>query len=202
MAAVTGSDDLVDRSLAASATSAVTERPFRREWSWSGAVIPRWRIWTMAFTRACRAERLATTRTRMASTGPSLVLPAPEARPLMAARAASTASSGSDLPWLRRDCRLGRLTSTTSTPLRRRNRAEPHPIGAGALDADLGHLAEALEPGQQRLVASGVGIERLGADEPTQRVECGSDVFVEVGVDTTRDPGSSFYDGHGHPFLP
>ena len=61
--------------LAASATRAVTVRPFRREWSWSGAVIPRWRIWTMALTRACRAERLATTRTRMASTGPSLVLP-------------------------------------------------------------------------------------------------------------------------------
>ena len=83
----------------------------------------------------------------------------------MAARAASTASSGSDLPWLRRVWRLGRLTSTTSTPFRRRNRARPDPIGTGALDADLGHLAELLEPGQQRLVAGGIGIERLGADQ-------------------------------------
>src|SRR5664280_690954 len=100
VAAVNGSADRVGRSFAASPTSAVTDRPFRREWSWSGAVNPRWRIWTMAFTLAWRAERLATIRTRIDSTGPSLVLPTPDARPLMAARAASTASRGSDLPWL------------------------------------------------------------------------------------------------------
>src|ERR1019366_2455578 len=100
VAAVTVSADFVARNFAPSATSAVTDRPFMREWSWSGAVIPKWRIWTMAFTLAWRAERLATTRTRIASTGPSLVLPTPDARPLMAARAASTASRGSDLPWL------------------------------------------------------------------------------------------------------
>ena len=41
VAAVTGSDDRVARSVAASATKAVTVRPFRREWSWSGAVITR-----------------------------------------------------------------------------------------------------------------------------------------------------------------
>ena len=120
----------------------------------------------------------------------------------MTARAASTASSGSDLPWLRRAWRLGRLTSMTSTPLRRRNRASPDAIGAGAFDADLVDLAEALEPGQQRLVAGGIGVEGLGADEPTQRIEGCSDVGVEVGVDTTRDADGSFYDGHGHPFLP
>ena len=78
---------------------------------------------------------------------------------------------------------------------------ESNSIGSGALDADLGHLAELLEPGQQCLVAGGIGIERLGADQPTQRVECCGNVCVEVGVDTTRDPGCSFYDGHGHPFL-
>ena len=100
-----------------------------------------------------------------------MVLPCPDARPLMAARAASTASSGSDLPWLRRDCRLGRLTSTTSTPSSQEP-GEPDPIGAGALDADLGHLAEALEPDQQGLVAAGVSVERLGADQsdPAGRV--------------------------------
>ena len=56
-------------------------------------------------------------------------------------------------------------------------------------DADLGHLAEALEPGQQRLVAGGVGREGLGADQPAQRVECCGNVDVEVGVDATGDPG-------------
>jgi hypothetical protein len=40
---------------------------------------------------------------------------------------------------------------------------------------------------------------------PTRRPngsKCCSDVSVEVGIDTTRDPEWSFYDGHGHPFLP
>ena len=79
---------------------------------------------------------------------------------------------------------------------------QPHAIGPGAFDADLVHLAEALEPGQQRLVAGGIGIEGLGADESAQRIECGDDVDVQMGVDTTRDADGSFYDGHGHPFLP
>ena len=41
VAAVTGSADLVARSLALSVTSALTVRPFSRECSWSGAVKPR-----------------------------------------------------------------------------------------------------------------------------------------------------------------
>ncbi len=79
---------------------------------------------------------------------------------------------------------------------------QPGAVGAGALDADLGHLAETLEPGEQRLVAGGIGTEGLGADEATEWVECGSDVSVEVRIDTTGDPGRGFYDGHCHPFLP
>jgi MFS family permease len=69
-----------------------------------------------ALTRAWRAERLATTSTRMASTAPSLDLGLPVARPPRAARAASTASRGSDLPLRRRFWRFGRSTSMTSTP--------------------------------------------------------------------------------------
>ena len=127
MAAVTGSVDRVGRNCALSVTRADTLRPFSRECSWSGAVNPRWRIWVMALTRAWRAERLATTNTRMASIDPSLVLAEPDALPLIAARAASIASNGSDLPWLRRACRFCQSTSTTSTPLRLRNRASPVP---------------------------------------------------------------------------
>ena len=59
-----------------------------------------------------------------------------------------------------------------------------------------------LEPGEQRLVAGGVGREALGAEQPTQRVEGRGNVDVEVGVDATGDPARSFYDGHGHPFSP
>ena len=72
-------------------------------------------------------ERLATTRARMASTLPSRVLPAPWARPDSAARAASTASAGSDLPVRRRAWRLGRSTSTTATPTARSERARLAP---------------------------------------------------------------------------
>jgi hypothetical protein len=82
---------------------------------------------------------------------------------------------------------------------------EPSQSGAirtGAFHANLGHFAELLEPTKQRLVARGIGRERLGADQSPERVECRSHVIVQVGVDTARDPGGSFYDGHGHPFLP
>ena len=81
----------------------------------------------MVLILVSRAERLATTRALIASTLPSLALPAPWARPDRAARAASTASAGSDLPVRRRDWRLGRSTSTTSTPLRRSERARLAP---------------------------------------------------------------------------
>ena len=63
-----------------------------------------------------RAQVLRATRsTRIASTGPVLVLACVDASPDDAARAAATASTGSLLPRRRRFCRLGRSTSTTTT---------------------------------------------------------------------------------------
>ena len=44
VAAVTGSADRPGRNPAHSATDAVTLSPFNWEWSWSGALYPRWRI--------------------------------------------------------------------------------------------------------------------------------------------------------------
>ena len=73
-------------------------------------------------------------------------------------------------------------------------------IGTGALDADLGDVAEGLEPAQQRLVAGSVGLEALRAEQSTERVECRRNVDVEMSVDTTGHTTRSFYDGHGHPF--
>ena len=73
------------------------------------------------------ALRLATISARMASTAPSRPLEAPRARPDWAARAALTASSGSDLPWRRRSCRSDRSTSTTRTPAAVIWRARPAP---------------------------------------------------------------------------
>ena len=74
----------------------------------------RLRIWLRAWVRLPLAERRATRSTRMASTFPSLVLADPVASPPWAARAAATASWGSDLPVRRRRWRLGRSTSTTA----------------------------------------------------------------------------------------
>jgi hypothetical protein len=49
------------------------------------------------------------------------------ASPFIAARAAASASTVSDLPRQRRICRFGRLTSSTSTcsPVRKRKRPAP-----------------------------------------------------------------------------
>ena len=52
--------------------------------------------------RASRPERLAMSRTRIASTLPSAILATPVARPDRTARAASMASMVSDLPCARR----------------------------------------------------------------------------------------------------
>jgi hypothetical protein len=87
-------------------------------------------------------------------------------------------------------------------PLPAKKSSEPHALRPSTFDPDFGHFAELLEPDEECLVAGRIGFERLGADESAQGVQCGSNVSVEVGVDTTRDPGRSFYDGHGRPYFP
>src|SRR5712692_10987804 len=67
----------------------------------------------MAWVRSERALRLVTISARIASTAPSWPLGAPRARPDCAARAALTASSGSDLPCRRGG--LGRLAALDLT---------------------------------------------------------------------------------------
>ena len=88
----------------------------------------------------------------------------------------------------------------TLTPDPRRWRARPGPIRTGALDADLGHVAEGLEPREQRLVAGRVGGKTLGAEQSAERIEGGRHMDVEMRVDATSHTTRSFYDGHGHPF--
>ena len=58
----------------------------------------RWRNWFSVTIRSDAAERRATVSTRMASTSPTLLFGTPNALPDRAARAALTASTGSDLP--------------------------------------------------------------------------------------------------------
>ena len=77
-----------------------------------------WRSWLSVVIRSSIADRRATINTRIASTFPVRDFGRPVADPDNAARAADTASSGSDLPARRRSWRLGRSTSTTPSPAR------------------------------------------------------------------------------------
>ena len=72
-------------------------------------------------------------------------------------------------------------------------------VGPGALHADFGDVAEGSEPAEQRLVAGGVGLEALRAEQPAERIERSCYMDVEVCVDATSHTTRSFYDGHGHP---
>ena len=202
MAAVTASGERVGRSPSAAATKAAMGRPLRRLWSWSGALKVSWRIWPSALIRAPRAERLATTRTRMASTAPSLLLALPWARPDCAARAASTASRGSDLPALAPGLAVLAVHLDDVDPGSGEEAGDAGPIGARALHTDLADLAEGLQPGQQGRVAVGVGPERLGAEQATDLVQDGGHMDLPVGVDATGDGARGFYDGHAIPSFP
>jgi nucleoid-associated protein YgaU len=68
----------------------------------SGAQNTSWRSWLRVWMRWARAERRATNSTRICSIGPFRVFGITAAAPESAARAAETASVGSDLPTLRR----------------------------------------------------------------------------------------------------
>ena len=147
-----------------------------------------------------RAERLATTSALIASTLPSLALPAPCARPDSAARAASMASTGSDLPVRRRDWRLGRSTSTTSTPERRSARAKLAPY---ELVPSMPTLATGPKPLSQ--ASNWVCPELVVGNSPTpSRPPSGSRAaatFRSKWVSTPPVTGRvGIYDRHCHPF--
>ena len=76
------------------------------------------------------------------------------------------------------------------------------PIGAGALHAHLGDLAECAQPGQEFGIAVGVGPKRLGAEQPTDFVQDGGYMDLAVGVDATGHSARGFYDGHAIPSFP
>ena len=163
--------------------------------------------WLMVRVRSPAALRLATIRVRIASTAPSRPLGAPRARPDCAARAALTASSGSDLPCRRRSCRSERSTSTTRMPAAVMWRARPGAVTAGPFDADQAHGAEPAQPAQQAGVAGRGGGELPDAEQPADGIERGGDMGIGVGVHAAGDRGATgngacfFYDGHCHPFL-
>jgi hypothetical protein len=118
----------------------------------------------------------------------ALDLGCPVARPLCAARAASTASRGSDLPLRRRFCRSGRSTSMRATQVA----SQSGSIGTRSFDADLGHVSKGLEPAEQRLVTGSISRKALRSEHATKRIKGGGDMNIAVGIDTTGDSTHSF----------
>ena len=74
-------------------------------------------------------------------------------------------------------------------------------VGAGAFHPYLGHLPEGAHPLEHRFIAPGGGVERLHTEDTADRIQGGSHVDIQVGVDSTDDGAASFYDRHGHPFF-
>src|ERR1039458_1596798 len=72
-------------------------------------------------------------------------------------------------------------------------------VGAGAFHPYLGHLPEGAHPLEHRFIAPGGGVERLHTEDTADRIQGGSHVDIQVGVDSTDDGAASFFDGHGHP---
>jgi hypothetical protein len=103
------------RSLAQVVINTDTERSSSASRTGAGAVISSALSWLIAAVRALLAPRRAVRNTRIASMIPSRRLGAAVAVPASTARAAASASIGSDLPCCRRMRRSGRLTSTTLT---------------------------------------------------------------------------------------
>src|SRR5215211_3217513 len=118
------------RKRAATETSSFVESPRKRWRSCSGAVTRKPCSWLAACVLALIAERRAARRVLIISTRPSPLLGTPDASPAKTARAARSASEGSDFRRLRRE--LGRRcsghsTSSTSIPMALRWRASLRP---------------------------------------------------------------------------
>jgi uncharacterized membrane protein len=109
------------------------------------------------------------------------------ASPESTLRAAASASSGSDLPALRRSLRSGRSTSTTTTPRSRSQRHSPAPYApvpsiptVSIVPSSLAHARQLGEPG-------GRGRDLELAEAAAELVEGDRQVGVLVGVDTEGD---------------
>jgi hypothetical protein len=127
VAASTSAGFVPGRNRADLATSPAVESPCSSLFSPSGAVTSRFWSWLAAPTLAFTAERRARRKVRIISTSPSASLGRPDAVPASTARAAASASMGSDLPeryWSRL---LGRMTSETLIPCALKKRSRPAP---------------------------------------------------------------------------
>ena len=137
----------------------------------------------------------------MASTAPSLDFGLPVARPLERCSSGFDRIEGIGLATAASLVTVGTIHFDHGDAHSAQVAGQAGPIGASALHADLGDVAERAQPLEQGLVAGWVGAEGLRAEQSTERVQGGGDMEVTMGVDTTGHTTRSFYDGHGHPFL-
>ena len=154
-------------------------------------------ICCIALVRALTAERRVVSRTRIASTAPSLVLGVGRRSGVRAVRAAVMASSGSDLPRRRRSARLGRMTLDHGVPGPSQVSGQAGAVGVGALDAEAHHVPEGAHERDQRRVAGPAGGELLVTqDSASGGVDNGDVVGVGVGVNSGDDFGRRGFDCH------
>jgi len=135
----------------------------------------------MDWVRSLRALRLATISVRIASTAPSRPFGTPAARPDCAARAALTASSGSDSPLP--------VPVLPVLPVRAVYLHDPHArrgqvpgqaraVAAGALNTDHGEVPEPGQPLQQAAVTRRRSRELPDAQQLADGIERGGDMHI------------------------
>ena len=122
------------------------------------------RIWVRALTRAWRADRLATIRTRMASTAPSLELALARTLPDRAARAAWTGIDRVGLALATTVLAVVPIDLDHLDPGSSEEPGQSGPIGTGPFHADFPDSSEADQPRKQGRIALRSGMERFGAE--------------------------------------
>jgi Winged helix-turn helix len=132
----------------------------------------------MAVVRATRSERSI-------SAPPSAALGRTVTSPACTARAAASASNGSDLPRPAAGGPVGSVDLQHDLACLVQEAGQGGPVAAGALDAEGLDVAESLCPGKQVLVARRRGRDADGAKTSAELVFGVGDVDVAVGVDPT-----------------
>lgn len=177
------------RRRASVATSSVLDRPRSCSRSSTRAVTTSDLRALIAPVRALRALERATRNTRIISTRSSPALGVPVASPEMTARAAASASAGSDLAVdpsglaVRADHLYDSAVASSQVP------GEGGTVGAGALYPERFDTAERVGPGDQLAVAYGRRRDRRVADTPAEAVDGYRHMGVFVGIDTYDHTG-------------
>jgi len=95
---------------------------------------------------------------------------------------------------------VGAINLDHDQPTRLEIARDTRAIRARPFDTDACDRTERAQPVVQRNEPDGAVRERLDPEKSAVGVERGSDMIVEVGVDSTRDRARRIYDGHCHPF--